>query len=634
MKKRFVPFILLLLPTILWTCGGNDSSGKQANQDSTFVYENYTKAEYRIPMRDGRELHTVVYTPNDGADYPILLKRTPYDCSPYGEDGMKYPLGPNRLFMHDKFIFVYQDVRGRFMSDGTYLNMTPHQRVKLDSTYVDESSDTYDTIDWLVKHVEHNNGKVGMWGISYPGFYAAAGAIDAHPNLVCSSPQAPIADWFWDDFHHHGAFFLPHAFPFMYVFGQERDGLTQEWPDGFKFPGKDGYDFYLNDIGVLSNVNKKYYHHKIAFWDSAVAHPNYDEFWQKRNLLPHLRDIQPAMMTVGGWYDAEDLYGPLEIYKAMEENSPGADNMIVMGPWRHGGWERDSGFHHGNAYFGEQPTSIWFQENVELPWFKHHLKGTEKPDLPEALIFNTGKNEWKQFEQWPPEEKTPATLVFGIDDKLHWLTDTQIMADTISSRSFVSDPNNPVPYTEDFSNRMTKAYMTDDQRFASKRPDVLVWQTDDLPDDITLTGDLMAHLRVMTSGTSADWIVKLIDVYPDSAANHRFTEPGQEMAGYQQMVRSEVIRGRFRNSYEHPEPFVANEPTTVNLPLQDICHTFKRGHRIMIQVQSTWFPIVDRNPQKYIPNMFRVNESDYQVATHTVFTGMQGSWLECFILEE
>ncbi|MGB5931438.1 MAG: CocE/NonD family hydrolase, partial [Cyclobacteriaceae bacterium] len=562
--------------------------------------------------------------------YPIMLFRTPYSNSPYGEEKADYKtrLGPNMRFAYDGYIFVYQDVRGKFMSEGTFVNMTPHVADKQGDEDIDESSDTYDTVDWLINNLENHNGKVGQWGISYPGFYTAAGAIDAHPALVAVSPQAPIADWWWDDFHHHGAFFLPHTFNFIARFGQERKELTTEWPPRFDHGTPDGYQFFL-DMGPLKNAKTKYFADTIGFWDSLVAHPNYDEFWQRRNLLPHLKDVKPATLVVGGWYDAEDLYGPLKIYEEIEKVNP-AKNHLVMGPWRHGGWNRDSGSSLGRVYFGDS-VSHYYRERIEYPFFNYHLNGGPEPNLATAMVFETGANQWREFDEWPPAAVKKQTLYFTEDE----LTFSQPSGEGMDSTSFISDPNKPVPNSEIIATGMTREYMTDDQRFAGRRPDVLVFRTEPLEEDITLAGPLMAKLKVATTGTDADWVVKLVDEYPADHEDYEHNHDEIKMGGYQQMVRSEVIRGRFRNSHEKPEPFTPNEMTAIDLPLQDVLHTFKKGHRIMIQVQSTWFPMVDRNPQKYVPNIWLAEEEDFIKATHTVYhSSSEGTQVEIMVLPQ
>ena len=599
------------------------------HDESEWVREHYLKHEYRIPMRDGARLFTSVYMPRDLSQaYPFLMFRTPYSVAPYGEQ--KYPsrLRPGKAMWEEGFIMVFQDVRGRFMSEGSFVNMTPHIDHKKGRNDVDESSDTYDTIEWLLKNIPNHNGRVGQWGISYPGFYTAAGMIDSHPALKAASPQAPIADWFFDDFHHHGAFFLPHTVGFFKSFGVARPELTTKWPERLKYGTPDGFQFYM-DLGPLTNVNKKYYHHEIAFWNTSIQHPNYDEFWQSRNLLPHLNNVRAAVLTVGGWFDAEDLYGALQVYRAVEARNPTAKNMLVMGPWAHGGWSRGKGDHLGNVYF-DGNWSEDYQKNIELPFFRLYLKDRGERDLPEATMFETGVNRWRRFDDWPPNEAQAKTIYFQSGGGLSF---EEVSEGGRGYDEFVSDPNMPVPFTEDIANGMTRAYMTDDQRFASRRPDVLTYQTGVLEDDVTLVGPIVANLWVSTTGTAADWMVKLIDVLPPDTPDNAYTRKGMHMGGYQMMVRSEAIRGRFRNSYEKPEPFVPNKPTHIRLPLQDVLHTFQKGHRIMVQIQSTWFPLVDRNPQRYVDNIFFAKEADFQKSTHRVFcTGEHATTLEVQVL--
>ena len=595
----------------------------EKNEDlAEYIRANYTKFEHRIAMRDGVKLFTAVYVPNDRSKtYPIVMLRTPYSVGPYGADRYKGSLGPSAAFAREGLIFVYQDVRGKYMSDGEFVNMRPHVPDKKKSTDIDESTDTYDTIEWLLGNIENHNGRVGQWGISYPGFYAQAGMIDSHPALAAVSPQASIADWFWDDMHHHGAFILPLAFRFFASFGQARPEPTTERSESFKFKTSDGYQFFL-DLGPLSNVNDRHFKGEIAFWNEIVRHPNYDAFWQSRNILPHLRNVNAAVLYVGGWFDTEDLHGPLKSYAAVEKNNPGIYNMLVMGPWDHGGWARTDGTTLGTAEFGFK-TAEYYREQVEL----HFLKGEGTIDLPEALVFETGANRWRRFDAWPPDRVRLRDLYLRAAGKLAFepAPDKQDTYD-----DYISDPAKPVPYTMEITNRWAREYMTEDQRFAAWRPDVLVYQTEPLADDLTLAGSIQADLWVATSGSDSDWIVKVIDVFPgtvpgfdpdaaDVEPDRRRRDPG----GRQMLVRAEVMRGRFRNSYEKPEPFVPNRPTQVSFELQDILHTFKRGHRLMVQVQSSWFPFVDRNPQKYVPNIFEAKAEDFIKVTNRVHRSAQ-----------
>lgn len=581
---------------------------------AAFVKEHYTKKTFKIPVRDGVHLHTIVYSPKDDSrSYPIMLMRTPYGVHPYEEEKYRFSLGPNGHLLSEGYIFAYQDVRGRYMSEGTFENVRPHNPKRTQKTDIDESTDTYDSIDFLIKNVPNNNGKVGMWGISYPGFYCSAGMIDAHPALKAVSPQAPIADWFFDDFFHHGAFFLPHAFNFMAGFGKPRPSPTTERAGGFQHKSQDGYQFFL-DLGSLKNVNPKFFKGNIAYWNTMAQHPNYDEFWQARNLLPHLKNVAPAVMTVGGWFDAEDLYGALNTYQAVEKQNPKSFNVLIMGPWSHGGWARSES-KLGSIHWGSN-TSAFYQEHIELPFFNHFLKGKGEHALPEAYAFETGSNTWRQYPKWPPAEVLKKKLYFRARGKL---THEPPQDDGKACDSFVSDPNRPVPFTEVLTTGMRYEYMVEDQRFASRRPDVLVYQTGILENDLRLAGPLTAELFVSTSGTDSDWVVKVIDVFPDDARD----PSGKSLAGYQMMVRSEVIRGRFRNSYSKPEAFEPDQVAKVSLPLQDVLHNFRKGHRLMVQVHSTWFPLVDRNPQKFVPNIFEANDDDFVATTNRVFRSPQ-----------
>ncbi len=608
--SRFIVLIVGLLITNLSTA---------QNADSIFIRENYIKQEYQIPMRDGVRLFTIVYTPKDQSqDYPMVMKRTCYSIRPYGEDQYPNSLGPNRFMMRDKYIFVYQDVRGRYMSEGSFDNMRPNipgnnKRNKKD---IDESSDTFDTIEWLLKNVKNNNGKVGQFGISYPGFYTAAALPDAHPALVASSPQAPIADFFFDDFHHQGAYLQSYtrAVP---VFGYQKDTLTTtSWYGEHMITSdnKNGYDFYLK-LGPLKNV-AEYYGEDNEFWQQLVEHPNYDEFWQKRSILPHLKEIDHAVMTVGGWYDAEDLYGPLNIFKQIEKDGRAKNNILIMGPWSHGDWSRERGVQKINhIYFGDS-ISTFYQKEIEKPFFEYYLKDKGTMSLPKAYLFDPGIKEWQKFDVWPPQ--VPSTkLSFAENGKLL----INASADPEATFEYMSDPQKPVPYksTNEGIPFTPRSFMTDDQRHASTRPDVLTFETDFLEDDITLAGEIMAKLKVALSTSDADFVVKLIDVFPNDEPSTIATPKNVTMGGYQKLVRSEVFRGRFRNGFDQPEPFVPGEPTKVEFPLQDILYTFKSGHKIMIQIQSTWFPYIDRNPQKYVDNIFKANEEDFVKSMITVF---------------
>ena len=602
---------LLMLP-FLFLCLSALGQEKKPN----YVAENYTKQEVRIKMRDGLELFTAIYSPKDTSKkYPIVMQRTPYNCAPYGPDQFKRSIAPNETMMKEGYIVVYQDVRGRYMSDGLYDNMRgyiPNKKVK---TEVDEASDTYDTIDWLVKNVANNNGNVGTWGISYPGYYASYSLLSGHPALKAVSPQACISDFFFDDFHHNGAYLLSY-WKVTPLFGpQKTKPTTEAW---FKFPNvgtNDDYQFFLN-AGPLVNLDK-YYDSSNEFWQQLKEHSSYDEFWQKRGLLQHLKNIKPAVMIVGGWFDAEDLYGPLNTYSTIEKSSKNY-NTIVMGPWSHGDWARNSEKQIiGNINFGDS-ISGFYQKNIEANFFRHFLKNNGKGEnkLPEAYVFDTGRKEWKTYDAWPPKNTEKQQFYLQPQQKL------TKNAGAVSFEEFISDPKKPVPHSEDIKQQglTPRKYMTDDQRFAARRPDVLVFETDVLAEDVTMAGDILAKLQVATTGTDADWIVKVVDVFPNDEPETKEVQQYLKMSNYHMMVRSEVMRGRFRNSFVNPEPFVANEKTPINVKLQDVFHTFKKGHKIQIQVQSTWFPLIDLNPQTFVPNIFYAKPEDFKKQTHRVYS--------------
>jgi putative CocE/NonD family hydrolase len=581
------------------------------------VKAGYTKYEYRIAMRDGKRLFTAVYAPRDPVEAcPILLMRTPYSVRPYGADECPDDLMPLPVFGKGGYIIAYQDVRGRWMSEGEFVNMRPHNPDKKPN-HTDESTDTYDTIDWLLKHVRGHNGRVGLWGGSYSGFYAAAGMIDAHPALKAVSPQAPQADWFMgDDCHHNGALLVLNMFNFMARIDRPHPEPTTKpnFPIFFH-DTPDGYDFVLK-LGPLSDVGKRYLKGEAAFWDEAMKHGSYDDFWQARNLRPHLKDIKPAVMTVGGWFDAENLFGALEVYKSVKKNSPKTSNMLVMGPWFHGGWVRDDGSKLGDVSFNAK-SAEFYREHIELPFFEHHLKGKGDWKHPEAWVFETGTNVWRRHDTWPPKTATPKALYFHAGGKLREGPPPEAQPEE-GHEEYLSDPSRPVPYVDKIANRLSAEYMTADQRFASRRPDVLVFTTDVLEEDLTIAGPIKVDLFVSTTGTDADYVVKVIDVYPDDYPDAIPNPTGVKMGGYQQLVRGDVMRGRFRNSFEKPEAFIPGKPAPVKFALEDVYHTFRSGHRIMIQVQSSWFPLVNRNPQTFV-DIARAKESDYRKATQRVY---------------
>jgi putative CocE/NonD family hydrolase len=590
--------------------------------DDSYVKAHYTKFEYKVPMRDGVKLFTAVYVPKDDSQpYPFHMTRTPYSISPYGVDQYRASLGPSMSFTKAGYIFVYQDVRGCWMSEGQFVNMRPHNPNKAGPKDVDESSDTYDTVEWLIKNIPNNNGKVGQSGISYPGFYTAAGMIDAHPALVASSPQAPVTDWFsGDDFHHNGAFFLPHCFNFMAGFGKARSEPTKRGPrNPFDHGTPDGYDFFLQ-MGSLANADAKYFHGEIAFWKELMAHGTFDEFWKARNLRQHIHDIRPAVLTVGGWFDAENLYGALETFKKAENGKTGGPNCICMGPWNHGGWSRGDGEKLGDLHFASK-TGEYFREQVELPFFEFHLKGKGNGKLAKAVVFETGTNRWRKYDAWPPKGAVLTPLVpqwkrYLALGKEGYIFDNGNI-DDLGYDEFTSDPSKPVPFIEQTLIGMPNDYMTRDQRFASRRPDVLTYTTPVLENDVTIAGPIDVELWVSTTGTDADWIVKVVDVYP---ADFPDADPASttKMGNYHQLVRAEIMRGKFREGLDKPKPFEPGKPTLVKFSLPDANHTFRPGHRIQVQVQSSWFPLVDRNPQTF-GDIYAAKDSDFKAQTHKVY---------------
>jgi uncharacterized protein len=595
----------------------------QTDERATYIRDNYTKMERYIKMRDGINLFTTIYIPKDQTKtYPILITRTPYSVKPYGEN--KYPeaLVPSMLFVKEGYVFVYQDVRGRWMSEGKFEDVRPYNPDKKTKNDIDESSDTYDTVDWLIKNVPSNNGRVGIYGISYPGFYATASLPGAHPAVKAVSPQAPVTDWFiGDDFHHNGAFFLSDAFSFYSVFGVPRPKpiTPDKGPKPFEYYTPDNYKFYL-ELGPLKNIQARYFSDSIQFWNDLMAHGTYDAFWKSRNIRQYLTNIKPAILVVGGLFDPEDCFGALHTYEAIEKQNPGNQNTLVMGPWFHGGWSAGTGGWYGEAseifcdIKTDQNTSLWYQENIEFPFFQSLLKDKPNPGLPEAMIFETGSNKWRRYESWPPKNVVLKNLYFHENGILSFKSPEEVT----SYDEYISDPEKPVPYDDGIHSQRTREYMIDDQRFASRRPDVMVYQTEPLAEDITITGPVIPSLMVSTTGTDADYVVKLIDVYPDNYPNPIPNPDNILLGGYQMMVRAEIMRGKFRNSYENPEAFVPGVPTRVKYIMPDVSHCFRKGHRIMIQVQNSWFPLVDRNPQKFT-DIYHADEKDFQKATNRIF---------------
>jgi putative CocE/NonD family hydrolase len=625
---------LLLLVYVLSLTAISIRLHAQAKPEPDFdVKAHYTKYEYRVPMRDGVRLFTAVYVPKDAShSYPFLINRTPYSVSPYGVDQYRHNLGPAPDFDHSGYIFVFQDVRGRYMSEGTFVEMTPHLDIKKSNKDVDDSTDLYDTIDWLLKNVPNNNGNAGIWGISYPGFYTSASIIDSHPALKAASPQAPMTDLFMgDDAYHGGAFMLAANFGFYAFFTpQANPQLPVRNGSSFDYGTNDGYDFYLQ-AGSLANLGSRL-KEGSQLWDDQIHHNTYDDYWKARNLAPHMKNIHCAVLTVGGWFDAEDLSGPFKTYNAIEKNNPGIFNALVIGPWVHGGWARYEGNHLGRANFASN-TADYYRKNILFPFFEQYLKGASDAKLPEASVFETGTNVWRQYSAWPPKNAAQTTLYFQQGGGLSF--DSQ--ADSAAGRKamlagydeYISDPAKPVPFVAYTAGSVPQEYMVSDQRFASTRTDVLVYQTSPLQSDITVAGPVSPRLFVSTSGTDSDWDVKLIDVYPSDYPENKTEEgdnkpspdvapPGFAMGGYQQLVRGEPFRGKFRHSFEKPEPFTPGKVEEINFTMPDVNHTFRRGHRIMVQVQSSWFPLTDRNPQTFL-NIPDAKPADFVPATERIY---------------
>ena len=595
------------------------------------VKEHYTKYEYRIAMRDGVRLFTSVYAPKDSSHaYPFLLDRTPYSVGPYGVDIYRSQLGPTPDFDKAGYIFVFQDVRGRYMSEGQFLEMRPHLDNKKSNKDVDDSTDLYDTIDWLLKNVPNNNGNAGIWGISYPGFFTSASIIDSHPALKAASPQAPMTNLFMgDDAYHGGAFMLAANFNFYSSFKpQDNPQLPPKTFVPFDFSTKDGYEFYLS-IGSIGNLSKLL-DGKSQLFDDQMRHNTYDDYWKARNLALHMKNIHCAVLTVGGWFDAEDLQGPFSTFQAIDKNNPGIYNGMVIGPWVHGGWSRYDGEHLGRVEFAAN-TGDFYRKEILFPFFEQYLKGKGDAKLPKAYAFETGTNVWRRYSSWPPKEATPKTLYFHANGGLSF----DPPAEASSFDEYVSDPAHPVPYLNYVSVSVPQEYMVSDQRFAASRTDVLVYETPILQEDVTIAGPVSPRLFVSTTGTDSDWDVKLIDVYPTDFPDSKLDAPKPEdrnkprtdvpppqftMGGYQQLVRGEPFRGKFRHSFEKPEPFMPGKVEEVNFTMQDVNHTFRKGHRIMVQVQSSWFPLTDRNPQTFV-NIPDAKPSDFVKATERMYHG-------------
>lgn len=614
MKKLYL-LLIILSPVITYA----------QNSDSTWLVNNYIKKEVTIPMRDGVKLFAAVYLPKDGSEkHPILMERTPYSCAPYGKDKY-YPYWVNHLIKYCRkgYIMVTEDVRGRWMSEGVFADVRPFNFNKKTNRDIDEASDAYDTIDWLVKNLQNNNGNVGVFGISYPGFYSTMASLSGHPALKAVSPEAPVTDWFvGDDFHHNGAFFQLDAFAFYagFGFGMPHPKPTPVAAKTFDFPNHDSYQFYLN-AGALPNLTKMA-GDSLIFWNQMMNHPNRDDWWLARNARVGIKNVKPAMLVVGGIFDAEDCFGAWNTYKAIDKQSPATNNRLVMGPWYHEQWRNNDGTHLGNIEFGSN-TSEWYVSNIEIPFFDHYLLGKGGVDgISKATVFFTGENKWHQLKQWPPADVQPTAIYLQQKGKLSFKAVNTLKP---SFDTYISDPAKPVPYTEEVNFNRTRTYMTADQRFAARRTDVLTFKTDTLNKDVTLGGPVVADLMISLSNTDVDFVVKLIDVYPDNAGYNNVdiyaeTDPVNKypMGGYQMLVRGEIMRGKYRNNYSIPEAFVPGKPTRVKFTLPDVAHTFKKGHRIMVQVQSSWFPLADRNPQQFL-DIYHAKDSDFLKETINVY---------------
>ncbi len=602
--KYFLPALIFLISTNL----------ASQSIDESWVKQNYTKKEYQVEMRDGVKLFTAVYAPKNTTEkHPFLMVRTPYSCAPYGEDKIQSRIYDThwKEYLKEGYIFVFQDVRGRWMSEGEFVDVRPFNPNKKNKTDIDEASDTYDIAEWLVKNIANNNGNIGVFGISYPGFYSTMAALSGHPAIKAVSPQAPVTDWFMgDDFHHNGVFMLNDAYNFYSGFGQPRPKPTKVGPNEVNYYTKDNYKFYL-ETGAIKNFTKLM-GDSIKFWTDLMNHPNLDAWWKERDARVGCKNIKPAMLIVGGLFDAEDCYGAWRLYDAIKKQSKETNTRIVMGPWYHGGWLKSDGRFLGNVRF-ESSTSSYYQQNIEIPFFNYYLKqkGSIK-GISGASIFFSGENSWKKFEQWPPLNTINTEFYFvknGGLSKIPKSDPTNILT------QYTSDPNKPVPYSEDVQSHRTREYMTDDQRFASRRPDVITFKTDVLDDDLTIAGTVTAKLKVAITTTDADFVVKIIDVFPNGFSYDTLiygvgNGKNYLMDGYEMLVRGEIMRGKYRNSFEKPEAFELNKITSVTFDLPDIAHTFKKGHRLMVQIQSSWFPLADRNPQQFI-DIYHCDDSQF-----------------------
>ncbi len=605
------------LAAVALTSGCASSDSTNQTDRTAYLRGHYSKTEYMVPMRDGVELFTIVYSPKDASQtYPILLYRTPYSIAPYGPDEYPEMLGPSPEFDEDGYIFAFQDVRGKFKSQGEFAVIRPLYR-EAGPARIDESTDNYDTIEWLLGSIPNHNGRVGQWGISYSGWQTVMGMIDPHPALRASSPQASPADMFiGDDWHHNGAFRVMYAFSWLAGNARRRDQPSENRTERFDYGTPDGYEFFL-EAGTAARIDELFFGEDVPAWRDFIEHPTYDAFWQQQNALQHLDSIRHAVLNVAGWFDTEDFYGPMSIYKTIEAENPENQSTLVVGPWLHGGWRRMEGDHLGCIEF-DSKTSLHFQREVQFPFFSRHLKDKGDWDAPEAVVFETGSNRWRTYDRWPPDNVEPTRLYLQSNGRLSFDPPTRQASDT--SDSYISDPTKPVPFSAEIRTTLGHLWKVEDQRFASSRPDVLVYESDVLKEDLTIAGPILANIFAATTGTDSDWVVKLIDVYPGDAPNSEFCDI--PMGGLQMHLAGEIMRGKFRTSFENPEPMVPNQVTPIHIDLRDRYHTFRSGHRIMVHIQSSWFPAYDRNPQTFT-DIYRARPSDFQLATQTVYRSAQ-----------
>jgi len=572
----------------------------------------FDSSEVMIPMRDGVKLHTTIFAPKDASGkLPFILTRTPYGIA-----------GANRALKtsyaelaDDGYIFVFQDIRGRYTSEGQFVMLRPLRKNKNDPKAIDEATDTYDTIDWLLKNVPNNNGRVGQLGVSYPGWLTVMSILDPHPALKAASPQASPASMFLgDDFHHNGAFRLAYGFEYSVMM----EGGKERTP--FEFDQYDNYSWWLSQ-GSLANINPKYLHESRPTWNDFVEHPNFDAFWQREALMQYLTRVTVPTLNVAGWWDQEDFYGPVTIYRELEKHDTDHKNFLVVGPWNHGGWSGPSGQKLQNVDFGSE-TSPYYRKNIQAPFFAYYLKDKGEMHLAEATTFEAGANQWRQYDAWPPKPSvsSPRRLYFQANGKMSYDPPTETSKTAFDA--YISDPNHPIPYRPrpimpTYGRGSTwSTWLADDQRFVQDRPDVVAWESPVLTEDVDIAGDISAHLFAATTGSDADWVVKLIDVYPENDA---------KLPGYQLMVANDVLRGRFRKSFEHPEAIVPNHTDEYTIDLHTQNYRFLKGHKIRVQVQSTWFPLIDRNPQTFVPNIYKAKDSDFRVATQKIFRSKDAS---------